>query len=130
MLKFYPLNTEAYQEIGTLAQMNPPLRSRWDNETLAGRCYSVILPKHEKRSLGRKPLLHREAQLEVGSSLDLNTYSPVQREDILSKCGWSPFEGWNLIGWAQRTIVGGQIVYHQRKVNSEVHGKALQFNAD
>lgn len=59
--------------------------------------------------------------------VDLNTYRPVMREELLTKCGWSPFEGWNLTGWAVMTIVGGQIVYENGKVNTEVRGEALKF---
>ncbi len=59
--------------------------------------------------------------------VDLNTYRPVVREELLTKCGWSPFEGWNLTGWAVMTIVGGQIVYENGKVNTEVRGEALKF---
>jgi dihydroorotase-like cyclic amidohydrolase len=57
--------------------------------------------------------------------VDLNTYLPVRREELLTKCGWSPFEGWNLTGWAVTTIVGGEIVYENGKVNTEVRGQAL-----
>lgn len=59
--------------------------------------------------------------------VDLNTYRPVLREELLTKCGWSPFEGWNLTGWPVITIVGGQIVYERGKVNTKVRGKALSF---
>jgi dihydroorotase len=60
--------------------------------------------------------------------VDLQNYYPVLREELQTKCGWSPFEGWNLTGWAQVTIVGGQIVYDRGKFNSEVRGQALQFD--
>ncbi|MDJ0736075.1 MAG: dihydroorotase [Nostocaceae cyanobacterium] len=60
--------------------------------------------------------------------VDLNTYRPVLRQELLTKCGWSPFEGWNLTGWAVMTIVGGQIVYEKGRVNTEVRGQALQFS--
>lgn len=59
--------------------------------------------------------------------VDLNTYRPVLREELLTKCGWSPFEGWNLTGWAVMTIVGGQVAYEQGKLNTEVRGQALTF---
>lgn len=59
--------------------------------------------------------------------VDLNTYRPVVREELLTKCGWSPFEGWSLTGWAVTTIVGGQIVYENGKVNTQVRGEALKF---
>jgi dihydroorotase len=49
------------------------------------------------------------------------------REEVLSKCGWSPFEGWNLTGWPVITIVGGQVVYEKGQLNTQVRGKALTF---
>jgi dihydroorotase len=60
--------------------------------------------------------------------VDLQTYHPVLREELQTKCGWSPFEGWDLTGWAQVTIVGGQVVYDRGTFNSEVRGQALQFD--
>jgi dihydroorotase len=59
--------------------------------------------------------------------VDLNVYCPVRREELLTKCGWSPFEGWNLTGWPVMTIVGGEIVYHRGDLNTEVRGQALTF---
>jgi len=55
--------------------------------------------------------------------VDLNTYRPVLREELLTKCGWSPFEGWNLTGWPVMTVVGGQIVYDRGHLNTEVQAK-------
>ncbi len=60
--------------------------------------------------------------------VDLNTYHPVRPEELLTKCSWSPFEGWNLTGWPVVTIVGGQIVYEKGKLHTEVRGQALTFN--
>ncbi|MFM6204792.1 MAG: dihydroorotase, partial [Planktothrix sp.] len=48
---------------------------------------------------------------------------------VLSKCGWNPFEGWELTGWPQYTIVGGKVAYAQGKLNTEVRGQALRFDA-
>ena len=59
--------------------------------------------------------------------VDLNHYRPVLREELQTKCGWSPFEGWSLTGWAQVTIVGGQVAYDRGTFYPEVRGRALQF---
>lgn len=61
--------------------------------------------------------------------VDLQNYRPVLREELLTKCGWSSFEGWNLTGWPVVTIVGGQVVYNRGELNKEVRGKALSFDA-
>lgn len=59
--------------------------------------------------------------------VDLTTYRPVLREELQTKCGWSPFEGWTLTGWPVITIVGGQVVYDRGRIDTKVRGKALEF---
>ncbi|MEO1561689.1 MAG: amidohydrolase family protein, partial [Cyanobacteria bacterium J06632_19] len=59
--------------------------------------------------------------------VDLNSRKKVRREELVTKCGWSPFEGWNLTGWPVTTIVGGEIVYHKGELNTEIRGKPLNF---
>ncbi|MGL5083417.1 MAG: dihydroorotase [Microcoleaceae cyanobacterium] len=61
--------------------------------------------------------------------VDLETYHPVLRAELQTKCGWSPFEGWSLIGWPVVTIVGGKMVYDHGKINPDVRGKPLEFLA-
>jgi dihydroorotase len=177
------LNTDAYAKIGTLAQMNPPLRSPHDNEVLwqalLDGVIDFIATDHAPHTLEEKakgyphtpsgmpgvetslPLMLTQAMqgrctvqqvsnwmaTAVAAAyqipnkgaiapgydadlvlVDLNRYRPVQRQDLLTKCGWSPFEGWSLTGWPVVTIVGGQIAYENGKVNPEVRGQALQFS--
>ncbi|MBR3907294.1 MAG: dihydroorotase [Bacteroidaceae bacterium] len=52
----------------------------------------------------------------------------VTADDIMSKCGWSPFEG-EIFDWAvEQTWVNGECVYRNGRINEEVRGKALKFN--
>ncbi len=177
------LNTSAYEKIGTLAQMNPPLRSPHDNEVLwqalLDGVIDFIATDHAPHTLEEKaqeypntpsgmpgvetslPLMLTQAmqgrctvaQVSHWMSaavakgygipnkgaiapgydadlvlVDLNAYHPVVREELLTKCGWSPFEGWYLTGWPVITIVGGQIAYERGKLHPEVRGTALTFN--
>ncbi|MBG1268240.1 dihydroorotase [Nostoc sp. WHI] len=176
------LNTSAYEQIGTLAQMNPPLRSPHDNEVLwqalRDGVIDFIATDHAPHTLEEKaqeypdspsgmPGVETSLALMLTAAMqghctvaqvvnwmskavavaygipnkgaiapgydadlvlvDLNTYRPVRREELLTKCGWSPFEGWNLTGWAVTTIVGGEIVYDKGQVNTQVRGQALTF---
>ncbi|MGB3558939.1 MAG: dihydroorotase, partial [Geitlerinemataceae cyanobacterium] len=59
--------------------------------------------------------------------VDLENYRPVLAENLSTKCGWSPFEGWNLTGWPVVTIVGGQVAFDRGTLNLDVRGEALQF---
>jgi dihydroorotase len=200
------LNTKAYETIGPLAKMNPPLRSPRDNQILwralqdgvidfiatdhaphtlaekyqggpipgqdipnsdnpegaptillepanvpsgmpgvetslplmltqamAGRCTVAQVAQWMSTAVAQAYGIPLKGAIVPGYDadlvlVDLNNYRPVLREELLTKCGWSPFEGWNLTGWPVVTIVGGQIVYQNGKVNHEVRGQALSFD--
>lgn len=178
------LNTSAYEKIGTLAQMNPPLRSHHDNEVLwqalldgvidfiatdhaphtleekakgypntpsgmpgvetslplmltqamQGRCTVAQVSNWMSTAVAKAYGIPKKGAIAPGYDadlilVDLDNYHPVLREELQTKCGWSPFEGWNLTGWPVYTIVGGQVVYEKGKLNTEVRGEALTFEA-
>jgi dihydroorotase len=176
------MNTSAYAKIGTLAQMNPPLRSHHDNEVLwqalrdgiidfiatdhaphtleekaqpypkspsgmpgvetslalmltaamDGKCTVAQVVNWMSTAVAKAYGIANKGAIEPGYDadlvlVDLDNYRPVLRQELFSKCGWSPFEGWNLTGWAHTTIVGGQIVYQDGILCTGVRGRALQF---
>ncbi len=178
------LNTEAYKTLGSLVQMNPPIRSAPDNEVLwqalldgvidfiatdhaphtleekaqpypnspsgmpgvetslalmltqaaKGRCTVAQVSNWMSAAVAKAYRIPNKGLIEPGYDadlilVDLENYHPVLREEVQSKCGWSPFEGWNLTGWTQVTIVNGQVVYNRGEFNTEVRGKALRFDA-
>lgn len=178
------LNTEAYQTIGSWAQMNPPLRSPHDNavlwqalldgvidfiatdhaphtleekaqpypnspsgmpgvetslplmltQAMQGRCTVAQVANWMSTAVAKAYRIPNKGAIAPGYDadlvlVDLNNYHPVQRADLQTKCGWSPFEGWNLTGFPVVTIVGGQVVYDHGKLNHTVRGQALRFDA-
>ena len=44
--------------------------------------------------------------------INRNKNTEVKKENILYKCGWSPFEGTNFSNVVQSTFINGQRVYH------------------
>lgn len=71
--------------------------------------------------------------VKVGYYADLvivNTGLPwsVKKENILAKCGWSPFEGFTFKSRITHTFVNGQLVYNNFKVKDVPVGKRLLFN--
>ncbi len=196
------LNTSFYEKLGSLIQMNPPIRTVHDNEVLwqalQDGVIDFIATDHAPHTLAEKgrantanpadeaaasptvflepaqvpsgmpgvetslPLMLTQAMQGrctvaqvshwmstavakaygiVGKGaiapgydadlvlVDLDRYHPVLREELQTKCGWSPFEGWNLTGWPVVTIVGGQVVYERGQFNEHVRGRALTFKA-
>jgi dihydroorotase len=177
------LNTSAYATIGSLAQMNPPLRSPHDNEVLwqalrdgiidfiatdhaphtlaekaqtypntpsgmpgvetslplmltaamAGKCTVAQVVQWMSKAVAVAYGIPNKGEISPGYDadlvlVDLKNYREVKREEVLSKCGWNPFEGWNLTGWPVTTIVGGEIVYDHGQVNTQIRGQALTFS--
>ena len=52
----------------------------------------------------------------------------VKKENILAKCGWSPFEGYNFKSRITHTFVNGELVYQNFKVKDIPAGKRLLFD--
>ncbi len=59
--------------------------------------------------------------------VDLNDTTLVNKENLLSKCAWSPFEGTIFGSKISHTIVSGHIAYANGKVDDSVLGKRLSF---
>lgn len=60
--------------------------------------------------------------------VDMNDTTTVQKNNILYKCGWSPFEGHTFPAAVKYTMVNGQVVYEDGKVNETVRGQRLSFD--
>lgn len=54
----------------------------------------------------------------------------VSKENLLYKCGWSPFEGHTFNSTIESTFVSGHRAYHNGVVNDEVKGMRLKFDRE
>lgn len=52
----------------------------------------------------------------------------VSKENLLYKCGWSPFEGTKFSSRVTHTFVNGNAVYRNGKIDEKPRGKRLEFN--
>lgn len=62
--------------------------------------------------------------------VDLNSPWIVASENILAKCGWSPFEGNTFRSKVTHTVVSGHLAYQNGEVNEATKGKRLSFSRD
>jgi dihydroorotase len=60
--------------------------------------------------------------------VDLNGHTTVTKNNILYKCGWSPFKDHTFPASIKYTIVNGDIVYDNGTVIDTVRGQRLSFN--
>ncbi len=59
--------------------------------------------------------------------VDLRAGLEVRREDLLYKCGWSPFEGCRFRSRIHTTVVSGRIAWHRGRIVEGARGLRLAF---
>ena len=61
--------------------------------------------------------------------LDINKSYEVSEENILYKCGWSPFLGKTFNSSIHMTIVNGYVAFENNKINSNLpFGMQIEFD--
>ncbi|WP_396165195.1 dihydroorotase [Flavobacterium sp.] len=62
----------------------------------------------------------------------VNPHMPwnVKKENIIAKCGWSPFEGNNFKSRVTHTFVNGKLAYANGKVKDIIAGQRLTFDRE
>ena len=62
----------------------------------------------------------------------VNPHMPwnVKKENIIAKCGWSPFEGINFKSRVTHTFVNGKLAYANGKVKEIIAGQRLTFDRE
>jgi dihydroorotase len=59
--------------------------------------------------------------------VNLNSPWTVSKENILYKCGWSPFEGTTFHSKIEKTFVNGNLVYDNGKFDESEKGMRMRF---
>jgi dihydroorotase len=77
--------------------------------------------------------IEKRGFIKEGYYADLAIVNPglpwsVKKENILYKCGWSPFEGYTFKSRITHTFVNGQLVYNNFKVKDIRCGQRLLFD--
>ena len=62
--------------------------------------------------------------------VNLNKPTTVTKENLLYKCGWSPFEGHTFKSSIVKTFVNGHIVYDEGKFDESKFGSRMSFKLD
>ena len=76
--------------------------------------------------------IEKRGFIKVGYYADLVIVNPnkkwtVNKDNVLSKCGWSPFEGFTFNSTISHTFVNGKLVYNNFVVNENLAGERLLF---
>lgn len=60
--------------------------------------------------------------------VDLNHEKVIKNDDMLYKCGWTPYDGMEVKSQVTHTFVNGKLVYHDGVVEDNIFGKPLEFD--
>lgn len=104
-------------------------------QAVAGKCTVAQVANWMSTAVAKAYKIPNKGKIAPGFDadlvlVDLEKYRPVVGAEMASKCGWSSFEGWNLTGWPVVTVVGGKVVFENGKLDTNVRGEALTFDAD
>ncbi len=58
--------------------------------------------------------------------VDMQREKTIRNAEQLTRSGWSPWDGVTLTGWPVRTIVNGQTVFADGRINEAVRGTAVR----
>ena len=108
---------------GLLAMMEAVIQGKISLEKVVEKmCHNPArLFKIEKRGFVKKG---HYADLVL---IDPNQSQTVSKDNILYKCGWSPFEGTTFHSQVTHTFVNGQLIYNKGVFNDQIKGKRLLF---
>ncbi|MFN7389013.1 amidohydrolase family protein, partial [Brevundimonas sp.] len=59
--------------------------------------------------------------------VDLKARRVIRHEDMASRCGWTPFDGFEAEGWPMATIVRGRVVMKDGELIGTAHGRPVRF---
>lgn len=76
--------------------------------------------------------LKGKGRVEVGYDADLvlvdmEMMAEIEAKNVQSKCGWTPYEYFNLKGWPVLTMVNGEVVMDKRKIVGEMVGVEVKL---
>lgn len=97
-----------------------------DGEKISLTKLSEIMSKNPAEIFGLK----NKGKIEVGYDadlviVDLETEAKITNEEVVSKCGWTPYNGMSKGGEVVTTIVRGNIVYNNKKFINKKIGKEV-----
>ena len=176
------LTADDYARLGTMMQMNPPVRDKRHRDHLwfavAQGIADILGSDHAPHTLeekarpypespsgmtgvqtlvpimldhvnkGRLSLLHfidmtsagparlfgiaGKGRIVVGydadfTIVDLNRRETIQNRWIASRCGWTPYDGKEVVGWPVGTMIRGRKVMWEGGVVSPGEGQAVRF---
>jgi dihydroorotase len=60
--------------------------------------------------------------------IDPEYHGKIEAKNLHSKCGWSSYEGWDIVGRVEKTIVGGAVVFENENFFERLLAREINFS--
>ena len=139
-IHFLRFAREDYARLGNFIKCNPAIKDAADRDALVA-ALELVFEGHLTLPQVVQKFAHAPAQLfdvaprgflREGFFADLVLVDPftpytVERANVLSRCGWSPFEGTRFSSRIAATFVNGELAWDGQRLIGEPHGQRLEF---
>ena len=123
--KEYPNSPSGMPGVQTLM---PVMLNHVNNEKLSLTQLINLVCENPVKIFGIKNKGYIKEQFDADFTIvDMNKTIEIKNENIESKCGWSPFNGFKFKGTPVITIVGGKVKMRNGTILDEPNGKPLLF---
>jgi dihydroorotase len=59
--------------------------------------------------------------------VDMKARRTIKHEDMATRVGWTPFDGFEATGWPMATIIRGRVVMRDGELIGRAHGQPVRF---
>ncbi|OQY90264.1 MAG: hypothetical protein B6D38_04570 [Anaerolineae bacterium UTCFX1] len=73
----------------------------------------------QKSVINPRKIFHLPEQSETWIEVDEDSKYEIKAENQFTRCGWTPFEGWQVKGRVRRVVLRGQVAFDDGKVLAE-----------
>ncbi len=85
----------------------------------------------QKSVLNPRRIFALPEQPETWIEVDMESEYEIRASEQLTRCGWTPFEGWKVRGRVRRVMLRGQEAYRDGKVLAEAgYGRNVRAAVD
>jgi dihydroorotase len=123
--KEYPQTLSGMPGVQTLV---PLMLNHVNNNKLTLNQFIKLVCENPVRIFGIKNKGHIKEGFDADLTIvDMNMKKVIKNDWIASKCGWTPFDGYEVKGFPLGTIVNGKAIVWDGKLIEKANGKPLKF---
>ena len=115
-----------------LSSLSSNLFAKYHKKSIYKTLFYEILSDYYAKGNAKLFVAKKKGHIKEGflgdlTIIDMKMRKKVRNDSLFTKCGWSPFDGYELRGWPVKTIVNGNLVFDDGEIYENVKGKEMEF---